>query len=214
MGQRHQPHLVRNADSQILPDLQHCNLIVTEVPSDPCAHESKKFRVCRAQAVGCSWKAGSLFLSAVWLGRPSRTLNSCYYGDSWRSDEKPWKTDQYLEKLLPLALLLLRVSAIWLFTEPCRARLPRQTASWGPEWLLWLWLVVSGPGLRSRAWHHEPKELRNASREPVGRPLNCFSSITLHFRTDPPMWSERAPGEWERSRGCYITVEPKLQLAK
>lgn len=92
----------------------------------------------------------SLLISHVGRGRLPRTLRSCHRGASRGSAEELWETDQSLEKLLPLALLLLRVGAIRPFTAPPRARLPLQTAGWTPAWC--------GPAVSSRGVWARPAD--------------------------------------------------------
>lgn len=114
----------------------------------------------------------------------------------------PWKTDQYLEKLLPLALLLLQSGRLPCLEEPeshCRPQAGDHPALLR---LSCLQLAVPRPGRRSpascscqsrRAAEPEPRARRPATPPPS-------SLLARSFRTDRYLWSERARGGWERSR--------------
>lgn len=112
----------------------------------------------------------------------------------------PWKTDQYLEKLLPLALLLLLSGRLPRLQEPdsiADRRLETDQPCRSSAVSSWRCL---GPGRRNgarraaaRAAEPEPPAWRPATQCP-------FSLQACRLKTDPYMWSERARGEWERSR--------------
>lgn len=138
----------------------------------------------------------SLLISHVGRGRLPRTLRSCHRGASRGSAEELWETDQSLEKLLPLALLLLRVGAIRPFTAPPRARLPLQTAGWTPAWC---GPAVSSRGVWARPAEWSPatrgrKSYRTRARGPQASHSASLLSSACSFRTDPDRWSESTPG--------------------
>lgn len=106
-----------------------------------------------------------LLRSRVVLSCPSRPLNSRYDRTSWCRDEAPWTRDRDLDRLLPAAVPLPRVTAIWPFTARGRATLAQQTT-------------------RRRALRAEPRvvgpdEPQTASRGPRASPVAGLPLLPL-----------------------------------
>ena len=131
---------------------------------------------------------------------------SCYSQASWRRDEVPWKTDQYLEK----SAFGPAPAAIWPFTSLGRARLPSQTTGWrltSP--------AVTRPSPASRVGTQRLPEPQSPSLGPGGQLLG------LHPCPKPAAFGQmdvrglRELGVGGREAGgWYITAESGSQLGR